>query len=226
VSDSTGAGGHLGAASIHNHAFIHNHALRVLACITVTGVLIAAPGCGAIYDEGLNELRSDGHEVVSIEWQEGMLASEFLDTAAKAIQDALAELPDDAGPVIFTGHSMGGAVAAALAEQWQERNLPVPDLLFVWRPCGGLYNGELLQNTYADVPCDVVSVMGLRDNLCGNDQVAQRLAETADSVEVVEQDSDHQMVEDDWQLLRDRLNDDGSKAVIFFLHGYGARTGR
>lgn len=220
MSDSTGAGGHLGAASILNHAF------RVFACVTVTGVLIASSGCGAIYDEGLNALRSDGHEVVSIEWQEGMQAGEFLDTAADAIRAAMAELPEDAGPVIFTGHSMGGAVAAALAEQWQERNLPAPQLLFAWRPCGGLYVGELLQDTYADVPCDVVSVMGSRDNLCGNDRVAARLAETAAFVDVVEMDSDHQMVSQDWDLLRERLNDDGSKAVIFFLHGYGARTGR
>lgn len=125
-----------------------------------------------IYGAWIRHLVRKGNIVIYPRYQKNMLSpspEHFAENVAIAIRDALNELKksghisaDDSG-LVFVGHSYGGVVAADLAVNHEQYEVPKPEAMFLCAPGSGSFKGGRLDD-YSGMPADIKLLMVVNEN--------------------------------------------------------------
>lgn len=116
-----------------------------------------------IYGKWIRHLVQQGNIVIYPRYQENLLSpgpNKFAENTATAIRDALVELRKDGhvkpvtSHVAMVGHSYGGVIAAGLAIQFEQFEIPQPKVLMLCSPGTGKLNGGRLES-YAEMPANI-----------------------------------------------------------------------
>ncbi len=155
-------------------------------------VVVFLHGYGAynpmIYGKWLRHLVQNGNIVIYPRYQRSLLSpgpEKFAKNAATAIRDALAELEGNGrvkpvtSHLAMVGHSYGGVIAAGLAIQYEQYEIPQPKVLMLCSPGTGRFKGGRLES-YAEMPADISMLITVsEDDWVVGDEFALKVFEEA-----------------------------------------------
>jgi acetyl esterase/lipase len=144
-----------------------------------------------IYGKWIKHLVQKGNIVIYPRYQRDMLSphpDKFSANVSKAIRDALAELgkTGHVKPLLsnlaFAGHSYGGVIAADLAINYEQHEIPKPAVAMLCSPGTGRFKGGRL-DSYAAMPEDLLLlILTSEDDWVVGDEFALKIFNEATNV--------------------------------------------